>query len=72
MIAHCNKYGQNGRCISCENGYALNDDALCETQDKYCKEYNQYRTACIRCVKGYRVDQSGRCQYADKHCSYFD
>lgn len=71
-IAHCKRYGQDGRCCACDDGYALNNDALCETQDQYCDKYNNDRTACISCIKGYRVDKNGKCEYADEHCSYFD
>ena len=71
-IAHCTSYDNQGHCASCQAGYALSSDFLCKTEDQYCAEYDQNRTACLKCVKGYYVDSQGRCQYADKHCSNFD
>ena len=71
-IAHCSKYGQDGRCSACDTGYALSVEATCQLQDQYCQQYNTARSACLTCVKGYRVDSQGKCIYADSHCSSFD
>ena len=58
--------------MSCETGYTLSADKLCELQDEYCADYNPTRSACQKCIKGYYVDHNGRCQYSDSHCDMFD
>ena len=36
-IANCLSYTSDGRCSSCDKGFALSKKFLCEIQDKYCQ-----------------------------------
>ena len=65
---NCESANPQGTCLTCIDGYRLNENQICVRDIPNCLNVNPQTDFCIRCISGYYRNTEGFCSKLPDFC----